>query len=132
VNATVAGAAFVVAPDGHLIRMPLSQLTRSPFADFRVPGLLLFVFIGLYPIFAAYGLWKGPRWVWLDVLNPFKQCHWSWAASIRAGAALIVWITVQVQWITFSVLHGICLFWGGLIIVVALLPSAREYCRSKR
>jgi len=83
VNATVAGAAFVVAPDGHLIRMPLSQLTRSPFADFRVPGLLLFVFIGLYPIFAAYGLWKGPRWVWLDVLNPFKQCHWSWAASNR-------------------------------------------------
>jgi len=56
VNATVAGAAFVVAPDGHLIRMPLSQLTRSPFADFRVPGLLLFVSIGLYPIFAAYGL----------------------------------------------------------------------------
>jgi len=52
--------------------------------------------------------------------------------AIGAGAALIVWIKVQVQWITFSVLHGICLVWGGLIIVVALLPSAREYCRSKR
>lgn len=132
VNAMVAGAAFVLSPDGHLIRMPLSQLSRSPFVDFRIPGLLLFVFIGLFPILAAYGLWKNPRWAWLEVLNPFRQFHWSWAASIGAGVTLIVWITAQVQWITFGVLHGICLVWGGLVVVIALLPSTREYCRAKR
>jgi hypothetical protein len=64
-------------------------------------------------------------------MNPFRQFHWNWVATIGAGVALIVWITVQVQWITFGVLHGICLVWGGLIIVIALLPSAREYCSSK-
>lgn len=132
VNAMVAGAAFVLAPDGHLIRMPLSQLSRSPFVDFRVPGLLLFVFIGLSPILAAYGLWKNPSWAWVEVLNPFRQFHWSWAASIGAGVTLVVWITVQVQWITFGVLHGICLVWGGLIVVIALLPSTRGYCRLRK
>jgi uncharacterized membrane protein YfcA len=105
-------------------------LSRSPFADFRVPGVLLFVFIGLFPIIAAYALWRGPDWRWADALNPFKQLHWSWAASIGAGVGLVVWITVQVQWITFGVLHGICLAWGGFVIVITLRRGIRQHCRS--
>ncbi len=127
-NGIVAGGAFVIAPDGHLIQMPMSNLENSPFSNFRVPGILLFVFIGIYPVVVAYSLWKRPSWNWPNVLNPFKRVHWSWAGSLAAGAALIVWIIVQIQWIQFGALHSICLIWGILIVIITLLPTVRRYC----
>jgi len=127
-NALVGGGAFIVAPDGHLIGMPMSNLDRAPFHDFRVPGILLALFLGIYPIAVAYGLWKRPGWRWAEALDPFKGSHWSWAASLAAGVTAIVWILVQVQWITFGALHAFVLVWGALIVLVALLPGVRRYC----
>jgi len=126
-NAAVAGASFIIAPDGHLIQMPLSNLGNSPFSDFLFPGVLLFLFIGVYPLVVACCLWKRPAWQWPDMLNPFKQFHWSWAGSLAAGVALIVWIIVQIQWIQVGALHIICLVWGVLILVITFLPSVRRY-----
>ena len=118
----------MLAPDGHLIQMPFSHLKNSPFPDFFIPGLLLFLFNGVFLVAVAYSLWKLPAWRWPDSLNPFKKYHWSWAASLAAGAILIVWIIVQIQWIPFGALHIIVLAWGVLIILIALLPGVRQYC----
>ncbi len=126
-NALVAGGTFIIAPDGHLIQMPMSNLENSPFTNFRIPGILLCVFIGIYPIMVAYSLWKRPSWKWPNVLNPFKRIHWCWAGSLAAGMALIVWIVVQIQWIQFGLLHLICLIWGGLIVAITLLPTVRQH-----
>ena len=52
------GGAFLLAPDGSLIQMPFSHLENTPFADFFIPGLLLFLFLGIYPIVVGYSLWK--------------------------------------------------------------------------
>jgi hypothetical protein len=128
-NGIVAGLAFMVAPDGHLIQMPMSNLERAPFRDFLLPGILLFIFIGIYPVVIGYSLWRLPNWSWPDALNPWKGIHWSWAGSLAAGVAAIVWIVVQVQWIQFGMLHGIVLAWGGLILGVTLLPGIPRYCR---
>lgn len=127
-NALVAGAAFILAPDGHLIQMPMSNLERAPFTDFLVPGILLSLFIGIYPIVIAFAIWRLPSWAWPNALNPFKAIHWSWAGSLAAGVATIVWIVVQVQWIQFGALHAIVLIWGGLILLITLLPVVRTYC----
>lgn len=126
-NAFGAGGAFILAPDGHLIQMPLSNLKNSPFSDFMVPGVLLFFFLGIYPLFVAYGLWKRPPWKWPDIVNPSKETHWSWAGSLVAGSALIIWITVQVQWLQVAFLHVLCFAWGVLILVLTLVPGVRRY-----
>ena len=130
-NAIAAGGAFILAPDGRLIQMPLSNLKNSPFTDFLIPGILLFLFVGVYPFLVAYSLWKQPSWRWPEAINPFKGMHWSWAGSLAAGVALVIWITVQVQWITFGVLHAIFLVYGIVVLAVTLLPGVRRYCGRK-
>jgi len=126
-NGLAGGLAFVLAPDGHLLQMPFSHLSRTPFSSFLIPGLLLLFFLGVYPLAVAYSLWKRPSWRWADALNPFKQTHWSWAASLAAGVIAIIWIVVQIQWIPVGFLHIFILSWGVLILVVTLLPGVRLY-----
>jgi hypothetical protein len=130
-NAAVAGGTFIVAPDGHLIQMPLSNLKNSPFSNFLVPGILLFLFVGLFPLLVGYSLWRLPAWKWPDTINPFKRMHWSWAGSLAAGAATMIWIIVQIQWLTVSFLHVLVFGWGALILVMTLLPGVRCYCARK-
>lgn len=121
------GIAFLLAPDGSLLGMPFSYLKSSPFTSFLLPGLLLFLFLGIYPIAVAYSLWARPDWPWPDALNPFKTMHWSWAASLAAGVIAMIWIIVQIQWIPPGFLHGFIFGWGVLILVVTLLPVVRRY-----
>jgi len=127
-NAFIAGGMFILAPDGHLIQMPLSNLKNSPFSNFLVPGLLLCLFVGVFPLLVAYSLWKLPAWRWPELINPFKQQHWSWAGSLAAGVAAMVWIIVQVQWLTVSFLHVLVFVWGAAIVALTLLPAVRHYC----
>jgi hypothetical protein len=132
-GALAGGGAFILAPDGHLIQMPLSNLKDSPFRDFLIPGVLLFTFVGIFPLGVAYSLWRLPARRWPDALNPFKDLHWSWAGSLAAGAIIIIWITVQVLLIrAVAFLHILYWAWGVLLLVLTLLPSVREYCRGKR
>lgn len=121
------GSALLLAPDGSLLGMPFSHLKNTPFTSFLIPGLLLFVFLGLYPIAVAYSLWKRPAWRWPDAINPFKATHWSWAASLAAGVIAMIWIVVQIQWIPLGFLHFFIFGWGVLILVVTLLPVVRRY-----
>ncbi len=126
-NALVGGGAFLLAPDGHLIQMPLSNLKNTPFSDFLIPGLLLFIFVGIFPIAVAYSLWRRPAWQWPNLLNPFKRIHWSWAGSLAAGVIAMIWITIQVKWLTVGLLHIIIFAWGVLLVLVTLLPKIRQY-----
>lgn len=121
------GGAFLLAPDGHLLQMPFSHLKNSPFSSFLIPGLLLFLFLGVYPIADAYSLWRKPAWRWPDFLNPFKPIHWSWAGSLAAGVIALIWITVQVQWVPIGFLHIFIFSWGILILLTTLIPSVRQY-----
>ena len=129
INGLIGGIPFLLAPDGHLLQMPFSHLKNTPFPDFTIPGLLLTIFLGLYPLAAAYTLWRKPAWRWPGFINPFRQYHWSWAGSLAAGVIAVIWIIVQIQWIPVGFLHIFILSWGVLILVVTLLPGVRQYCR---
>ncbi len=130
-NAAVAGGMFIIAPDGHLIQMPLNDLKNSPFSDFLVPGFLLFFFVGVYPMVIAYSLWRRPAWQWPDLLNPSKRMHWCWAGSLAAGVIAMIWIIVQIQWVQANFLQVVVFGWGVLIVALALLPGVRRYCMRK-
>lgn len=71
-GAAVSGALLILGPDGHFMQMPLYLLRTTPFATFLLPGILLFTFVGIYPLAVAYSLFARPAWSWPDVVNPFK------------------------------------------------------------
>ncbi len=127
-SALVPGLSFMLAPDGHLIQMPMSNLEESPFRDYFIPGLLLALFLGVFPLAVAYGLWRKPGWRWPDAINPFKGLHWSWAASLAAGVIVLIWITAQVLLIkSVAFLHYFYWSWGILLVVFTLLPVVQRY-----
>ena len=49
---------LALAPDGHLLSASSSVLATTPFADFRVPGVLLAVFVGVGGLFTAALTWR--------------------------------------------------------------------------
>jgi hypothetical protein len=129
VGALGGGGQFIAAPDGSIINMPISVLQNSPFKNYLIPGLILFVFVGLFPVAVAYSLWKLPAWRWPNAINPFKKMHWSWAASLAAGAIVLIWITVEVQFMTPVFIHFFYLGWGIVLILLTLLPAVRRYAQ---
>lgn len=132
VGAVISGGLLMAAPDGRLMQMPVSMLRYSPFANFLIPGAILFTLLGVYPLGVAYGLWKRPGWRWPDEINPFKGIHWSWAGSLAAGAVVVIWIVVEVIMLrAFEFLHALYLVWGIVLVVLTLLPEVRRhYARS--
>ncbi len=127
IGALLGGGAFLLAPDGHLIQMPISQLKNSPFSNFLIPGALLFTFLGIFPLAVAYSMWKRPTWRWSESLNPFKQFHWVWAGSLAVGVIAIVWIGVQIMMIQFGAVHVLYLVWGVVLVLLTLHPGVRQY-----
>jgi hypothetical protein len=81
IGALFGGIQFILAPDGHLLGVPLSMLAGTPFHTFLVPGLLLFTFVGLGPMVAA-ALTARRR-----AIGPL--------AAFAVGLTLMVWITVE-------------------------------------
>ncbi len=125
IGALIGGGAFILAPDGHLIQMPFSHLQKSPFSDFLIPGILLFSFLGVYPLLVAYSLWKTPDWHWPGIINPFRHMHWSWSGSLAAGVIVLIWITVEILWVPFGFVHIFFLAFGVILLGITLLPNIR-------
>src|ERR1700726_2916116 len=81
IGALFGGFQFILAPDGHLLGVPLSMLAGTPFHSFLVPGLLLFTFVGVAPIMAA-AITARRR-----AIGPL--------AAVAVGVTLMSWITVE-------------------------------------
>ncbi|MGD0575816.1 MAG: hypothetical protein ABSB61_10695 [Anaerolineales bacterium] len=127
-GALAGGGVLILGPDGHLIQMPVSMLKGTPFRDFLVPGILLFVLVGIYPILAGYSLLARPDWRWPDRINPFHRAHWSWAGSLAAGVVLMVWIAAQVILLrAVAFLHVLYFAWGIAMILLTLSPGVRRH-----
>jgi len=59
VSAIGGGGALIISPLGKLLGgLPLTILERSPFNDFLIPGIILFVVLGIIPILLAFTLLK--------------------------------------------------------------------------
>jgi len=126
-GAVVSGAMLMISPDGSLMGMPLSVIEGAPFKGFFIPGLILFVLLGVFPSCVAYGLWKQPTWNWPNAINPFKSKHWSWAGSLASGVIVVIWLTVELIWAALGTLHVIYYVWSGLIILFTVLPSTQLF-----
>jgi hypothetical protein len=127
-GAVFGGLALIIDPTGDGIGMPLSMLEHSPFSNFFVPGIILFLVLGVIPLVISYSLLKKPQWSFTGPLNLFKEKHWSWSYSLYIGFALIIWISVQVFIIqAASSIHVIYWVLGLIIQIMSLLPSVQKH-----
>jgi uncharacterized BrkB/YihY/UPF0761 family membrane protein len=116
-GATAGGIGLVQDPVNN-IGMPLSMLEGSPFSDYLIPGLILLVVVGLFPLCVLYGLIRRRRWAW-------------WLA-LAAGAALIVWIVTEGILLGYLPGSGIGLqitmgLVGVLILLFTLVRPTRRF-----
>ncbi len=80
-GALFGGGALILAPDGHLLGMPVKLLAGSPFPSFLVPGIILFSLIGVGPLMAAAITLRR------QALAPL--------AAVAVGVTLIGWVSVE-------------------------------------
>ncbi|HEY4844602.1 MAG TPA: hypothetical protein VII89_02810 [Candidatus Dormibacteraeota bacterium] len=115
IGALFGGIQFILAPDGHLLGVPLRMLAGTPFHSFLVPGLLLFTFVGVGPMVAAAITARR------GAIGPL--------AALAVGLTLMGWITVEM--VIFAGLTS--LFWafylvlGTAIAAVGLAWKAARY-----
>lgn len=118
ISGTIGGIALVTDPSGDTLRIPTSWLAGSPFHDYSVPGLILLLALGLFPLFVPYGI--------------LKRARWAWFGSTCVGAALIVWIVTEILIIGYHARPPLQLIYGSLgiaILILSLLPSSRGHFR---
>jgi hypothetical protein len=128
------GGALIISPSGKLLGgLPLSILEKSPFDNFLIPGIILFVVLGLIPCLLVYALIKRPESKFAGYFNFFKDMYWAWSGSIYVAFVLIIWIQVEtifvqgVGWLqTFYMLYSIPL------VFVALLPEVRNHYKIEK
>ena len=59
------GGVFLIADrTGETLSLPLNFLRNSPFPDYLIPGIILFMVLGVYPLIVTVGLWKRKYWGW--------------------------------------------------------------------
>jgi hypothetical protein len=128
IGALISGAMLFVAPDGHLMQLSTNDLAGTPFSNYLIPGIVLFIFIGIFPVFVGYSLLKRPAWNWPGKINPAKKMHWAWTASWAAGVIMLIWISVETILLGYiSFLQPLIAVYGVVIILLTLLPDVRRY-----
>ncbi len=127
-GAIPSGFSLVVDPSGKTLGLPLDLLEQSPFTDYRIPGLFLFIALGLFPGFIFWGLIARPGIKWTPKLNLEKEYHWSLSFSYYLGILLVLWINMQLLFgIAFHILHFMYSVLGVLIIIFSQWPSTKRY-----
>lgn len=99
VGSLFGGGLLIIAPDGHLMRMPVDMM-RGVFRDFLLPGLILF------------GLGVLNTVTFIAVLRRKK---YDWLLSGFALGGLTIWFLVEI--LILQVLHWLHAMWGLPIIV---------------
>jgi hypothetical protein len=125
ISAAFGGGVLLTNPG--LMGAPADLLAGTPFSGFFLPGLILLVFNGLFPLFVAFGLWRRPAWDWANALNIYPDRHWAWTYALYAGFSIIIWITVQITMVEFTWLQPAYIVVGLLILICTLTPATMRY-----
>lgn len=104
IGAVAGGGALALRPDGSLLGLQLAELRHAPFESYLVPGLLLFLVVGLGHAWAALALVRGRAFAPL--------------LAAACGVALLSWtITECVMLRSFDLLEAACVVVGSAIVV---------------
>jgi len=112
VGALGGGLSLMMAPDGSFLEMPVVLLENTPFKDYFIPGLILFIFIGLFSGYIFF------RMIFGGIISPI------WIAA--QGFVLFIWMVVQIWMIGYhSLIQLIFLLFGIKLILIAIIIHNR-------
>ena len=101
------GVVLIIAPNGEILHMPLSLLANSPFANFLIPGIILFTVLGLGSLITF-------------AIMLLKKTWYSWPV-IAIGCANIIWIITQIIIVHgTSFLQNLYLSVGGALLILGI------------
>ena len=104
-GALYGGLNLILHPDGSSMHMSPDLLEHSPFQNYLIPGVILFVMNGLFSIFIS-----------VAILLRFKSTSW---LVLAQGVILVGWIFIQILLIQVIIpLHWIM---GSVGIALILL-----------
>jgi len=127
VGALFGGIPMLVHPHEGPLGMPLDQLSGSPFGSFLIPGLLLTLVLGVYPLLAALLVWWRPNWKAMAPLERLTGRHWTWSVGVTAGLAMMIWIAVQVAMLEMRhPLQAVIAAIGLVVVSVIFMPGVRR------
>ena len=88
IGAVGGGLALMAGPNGEILPLPVAALSGSPFANYFVPGAILFAVIGLGPLGAAILAWRR---------HPVAPL-----LAFATGIALLAWLVVEIALVGYS------------------------------
>jgi hypothetical protein len=127
INAFYGGISLMLAPDGSLLGMQPGWLDKSPFNSYFIPGFLLLMMNGVFPLAALFGLITKIHNNTLNRLNIYKNRCWGWTFAVYSGIITNSWIIVQQLMAEYFILQTIIAAVGLLILIAALLPRVMRY-----
>jgi len=126
INGLGGGIVFMIKPDGSMMGMTTDWLAKTPFSNFLIPGIFLFLLNGVFPLITLVGLISRKENRLFNSVNIFADKHWSWTFAIYSGIITITWIIIQQLITNFFVLQPIITSIGLLIIVFNLMPRVQK------
>lgn len=130
VGALYGGISLMNDPSGESIKLPITFLEGTVFSNYLIPGVILFLALGFFPLFLLFPLLFKPNWPIINKLNVYKSYHWAWTYTLYSAIMLIIWIDVQVLILkTGSVIQGTFGLLGVFILILTLSPRVKRYYR---
>jgi hypothetical protein len=105
ITSLISGMMMIIKPDGNLLALPPDLLHTTPFTSYLIPGVLLFLFVGVINLYA--------------LLKNLTNNRLGYAWSIAGGFSLTVWIIVEISMIHTA--HWLQIIFLGLGICIMLL-----------
>ena len=127
ISGLMGGVLILLDPSGVYLHLPPEFLDKTPFSNYLIPGLILLIVLGLYPLMVFYMLIKDPQWQVFSFINFSHHQKDSWTATVYLGIVLLGWIIIQVLLIGYqSYLQPFYLGVGVLILGLSFLPVIRN------
>jgi hypothetical protein len=101
------GVSLIIDPSGTMIDLPVSWLAGSMFQNYLIPGIILLVVLGVFPMITLIGL-----------INGTKR---SLIYARLVGYALVIWIAVEIFIIGYKPEPPLQMIYGIVGIIILLL-----------
>jgi hypothetical protein len=133
ISGLAGGINLIADPSGDSLQLTTFLLGSTLFSNFLIPGFILLIFLGIFPILVAYGLITKSKSKAANRINLYKKRHWAWTYSLYCGIILVLWIDIQVMLIgggyTLQTVYAIL---GVLIIILTLSPEVMRFYKLKK
>lgn len=122
------GISLIIDPLGSNLQLSTDFLESTMFKNYLFPGIILLLFLGIFPAITAYGLIIKRKLKTADKINIYKKKHWAWTYSLYCGIILVLWIDLQVMMIGGGyILQSIYAIIGVIVIVITLSPQIMKF-----